>query len=126
MPVTPMPQLALDLLARPLPQLARTNSPSEDDLLFVLEARGVPLPDEVDTFIKGQEADAVWHAAKVIVEIDGEGNHGTWAQINRDHREDAVWRAAGYIVLRYTADQLRDEPDRIAAEIARELISRAA
>jgi very-short-patch-repair endonuclease len=169
MPVTPMPQLALDLaaalplnplrkalanleyrrlidkrtleseacgrgkpgaaklreaLARPMPLLAKTKSPSEDDLLFVLEARGVRLPDEANVYVEGKEADAVWHDAMLIVEIDGEGNHGEWDQIIRDNRGDAIWRAAGYQVLRYTADELRDEPDRIAAEIARELISR--
>lgn len=171
MPVTPMPQLALDLAAAlelnpmrralanleyrrlidkqtleatacaqgkrgtvPLrralehhePKLARTRSPSEEDLLFVLERNGVPLPDETDTYIDHQEVDAVWYAAKLVVEIDAEGNHGKWSQIERDHRKDMILRKLGYHVLRYTAEQLRDDPDGIAAEIARTLVSRTA
>lgn len=171
MPVTPMPQLALDLaaalqlnpmrralanleyrrlidkrtladeacgrgkpgaarlraaLARPMPLLAKTKSPSEDDLLFVLEAYDVRLPDDVNVYIGREQVDAVWYTAKLIVEIDAEGNHGTDSQIERDHRKDMVLRAAGYTVLRYTAEQLRTEPGRIAAEIARELASRTA
>jgi hypothetical protein len=171
MPVTPMPQLALDLaselelnptrkalanleyrrlidlrtlereactrgkrggaplkraIARHEPKLAKTKSPGEDDLLFILEAHDVPLPDETDIYIRDEEVDAVWHAAKLIVEIDGEGNHGTWSQINRDRRKDMILRDLGYLVLRYAPEQLRDEPDKVAAEIASYLVSRTA
>jgi hypothetical protein len=171
MPVTPMPELALDLaatlglndmrkalanleyrrlidlrtlerqacvrgkrgtaplkqaIARHEPKLAKTKSPGEDDLLLLLEAHDVPLPDETDIYIKDEEVDAVWHAAKLIVEIDGEGNHGTWSQINRDRRKDMILRELGYLVLRYTAEQLRTMPGQIAGEIARQLISRTA
>jgi hypothetical protein len=113
-------------IARHLPHLATTKSPWEDRLLFVLEGNDVPLPDATDTCIEGEEVDSVWYAAKLVVEIDGEGNHGTWGQGRRDRRKDMKLRELGYLVLRYTPDQLESEPARVAADILNALISRTA
>ena len=115
-----------EAIARHEPKLARTKSPSEDDLLFILEASDVPLPDETNTYVDGEEVDAVWHKPKVVVEIDGEGNHGTPHQRERDRRKDMKLRKLGYLVVRFTAEQLRDDPAAVAAEIRTALLSRTA
>ncbi len=100
------------------PRFARTNSPWEDELLLICERNGIPPPDKTDTHIGGVEVDAVWHRAKLIVEIDGRDNHRSWAQIVRDRRNELDLRARGYLILRYTREQLTLEPARVAADIA--------
>jgi hypothetical protein len=116
----------LKAIGRHEPKLARTKSPEEDRLIFICEDYGVPKPDETNTYIQGIEADAVWHKAKLIVEVDGEGNHGTWSQIQRDRRNDKILRDFGYLVIRYTPDQLKDNPEQVAAELAHHLAIRTA
>jgi very-short-patch-repair endonuclease len=103
------------------PRHARTNSPWEDELLVLCERHRIPKPDEMDTYIAGLEVDAVWHAAKLIVEIDGRDNHRTWAQAVRDRGNELTLRGLGYTVLRYTRTQLEREAERVAAEIAQHL-----
>ena len=100
------------------PRFARTNSPFEDELLLICRRHGIPPPDETDAHIEGIEVDAVWYGAKLIVEIDGRDNHRTWAQIARDRRNELHLRARGYLILRYTSEQLGLEPARVAADIA--------
>ncbi len=62
-------------LRRHMPQLARTKSPGEIDLLLVCEQEDVPLP-LVNHPLLGFTVDAVWLEERVVVEIDGEGGHG--------------------------------------------------
>ncbi|MHB8691401.1 MAG: endonuclease domain-containing protein [Solirubrobacteraceae bacterium] len=116
----------LTAIGRHEPKLAKTKSPGEDRLLFICEDYDVPKPDETNIYIHGIESDAVWHKAKLIVEVDGEGNHGTWSQVKRDRRNDKTLRGFGYTVLRYTPDQLKDDPEQVAAEIAHHLAIRTA
>jgi uncharacterized membrane protein len=106
------------------PLHARTNSPWEDGLLLLCERHAIPPPDETDTHIAGIEADAVWHDAKLIVEIDGRDNHRTWAQITRDRRHELTLRGLGYTILRYTREQLAGEPARVAGEIGSYVLNR--
>lgn len=41
------------------------------------------------------------------------------AQLNRDHRRDLALRAAGYIVVRYTEAQVREQPEDVAVDLRR-------
>ncbi|MBV9537044.1 MAG: DUF559 domain-containing protein [Solirubrobacterales bacterium] len=43
--------------------------------------------------------------------------HATPAQVNRDRRRDLKLRAAGYIVLRYSYDQIMREPDVVLVDL---------
>jgi very-short-patch-repair endonuclease len=70
--------------------------------------------------------DAVWWLQKVVVEVDGRDNHSSWAQIKRDRRKDLELRRAGFLVLRYTYDQIRFEAQQVAADIRAALAARAA
>ena len=56
--------------------------------------------------------------AKLVVEIDETSGHKTPAQIRQDRQREFDLRANGYIVLRYTEEQLMTMPEAIAAEIA--------
>ncbi len=97
-------------LAAHLPELAETRSRAERALLHLCRAHGLPLP-RINTPLHGHLVDAVWPEARVVVEVDGYGNHRSRAQLRRDHRRDLELRAAGFATLRYTEDQLEMTPE---------------
>lgn len=109
-----------DALQIHLPQLAHTRSRAERLLLIIGQAAGVPVP-ATNVRVNGWLVDAYWPHAKLVVEIDGTQAHKTPAQIRRDHQRDFELRQAGYIVLRYTEDQLETNPDAIVSELQRYL-----
>jgi hypothetical protein len=100
-----------------LPALALTRSRIERLFLALCQRYGIPIP-ETNVYFLGWLLDAVWHASKLVVEIDETSGHKTPAQIRQDRRREFELRAAGYIVLRYTEEQLMTMPEAIAAEIA--------
>jgi hypothetical protein len=103
-------------LDKHLPQLARTRSELERVFLPLCERGGIPIP-EINVTVNGVLADAVWRDALVVVELDGLGGHRTRAQIEKDRRNDLRLRAAGYMVLRYTWDQVTRAPDLVLADL---------
>jgi predicted transcriptional regulator of viral defense system len=107
------------------PKLALTRSPLEEAFLALCETYEIPLPD-VNVTLEGFLVDAVWRQERVIVELDGDQAHGTAAQRNRDHRRDLVLRRAGFLVLRYTWDQVTREPWLVAADVRARLAERTA
>ena len=71
----------------------------------------------------GIKPDFHWPAERVIVETDGRETHLTRAAFQADRRRDAALAADGYIVLRFTWADVRDQPavivDRLRAVFAR-------
>jgi hypothetical protein len=108
------------------PRFGRTLSALEDDFLLVCEAHDIPKPDEVNVRIQGILCDLVYREPKLIVELDGAGNHHSPAQISRDRANDLTLRAHGWLVLRYGWRQVHDDPEGIREEILRELAARRA
>jgi Protein of unknown function (DUF559) len=106
------------------PLFAQTQSPFEDDYIELCELLDIPKPDRISVRVLGIPVDAVYEDAMVIVELDGIGNHHSPAQIRRDHRNDKTLRDAGWLVLRYTTDQLEQDPEGVRDEIIRELTRR--
>ena len=53
-----------------------------------------------------------------MVEVDGYKYHGHRAAFERDRRRDQVIVSAGYLVLRITWRQLREEPLFVVARLA--------
>jgi len=104
-------------LKRHEPKLARTRSPLERIFLPFCERTGIPLPDDVNVWIEGVLVDAVWREQRVVVELDGEGNHSSWAQIQRDRSNELRLRAARYDVRRYGWVQLDDEPTLVESDL---------
>jgi very-short-patch-repair endonuclease len=78
---------------------------------------------EIDQMVGGYLVDALWRDEMLIVECDGEGNHGTDRQIRRDATRDLRLRDLGFMVIRYTYDLL-DDPWAIHADIMRNLEER--
>jgi very-short-patch-repair endonuclease len=73
--------------------------------------------------VSGILVDAVWRAARVVVELDGLQGHRSRAQIERDRMNDLRLRAAGYTVLRYTWEQLTKEPELVLSDLKLALLS---
>jgi hypothetical protein len=103
-------------LERHLPQLARCRSEFERRFLLLCDARGLPLPD-VNVRYRGFTIDAMWRRERVAVELDGLDAHRTPAQLESDHQRDLVLRAGGFIVLRYTWNQVTCQPDMVEADV---------
>jgi very-short-patch-repair endonuclease len=89
--------------------------------------RQAQLPQPLaNRMLHGFLADFLWAEAKLIVEVDGYGTHGTRQAFESDRRRDQVHVANGYVVIRVTWEQLRKEPLAVIARIAQTLIQRAA
>jgi very-short-patch-repair endonuclease len=81
---------------------------------------GLPQP-QTNVRLGRYEADFLWAAEKVIVEVDSWRYHGNPRAFERDRRKDLALQTAGYQVIRITAKQLELEPYVIVAQIARAL-----
>jgi hypothetical protein len=105
------------------PRLARTRSALEVDFLLFCERFGLPLP-EVNVRIHGIVVDALFRRQRVVVELDGGRNHGSWAQIKRDRRNELILRGHGLLVVRYTWDQVNYEPELVHSDLRATLDAR--
>lgn len=106
--------------------------PDKGDLKSLLEAElrmvcaeySVPIP-ETNRKIGPDEVDAVWWDAKLVAELDGRKFHGD----SFAHRDDAEktrrLRALGFLVLRFTWEEVTGSPEVVAARILLELERRA-
>jgi very-short-patch-repair endonuclease len=103
-------------LRRHAPELARTKSKLEQ-AFHALCRRGQIPAFEVNRRLCGFTVDTFWADLGVVVELDGVQGHATPAQIRRDHRRDLILRAAGYIVVRYSYDQVMYEGDAVLADL---------
>lgn len=113
-------------LKRHEPKLARTRSPLERIFLPFCEARGIPLPDDVNVLIEGILVDAVWWKQRLVVELDGKDNHSSWAQIQRDRSNELKLRAARFDVMRYGTVQFEEQPELVARDLLARVSSAAA
>jgi very-short-patch-repair endonuclease len=87
----------------------------------------LPRPELNGTVELGEltiEADAVWHDAKLIVELDGMQAHATRHAFETDRERDRIAALHGWLVIRITSRQLAEQPTRIARDIRRLLKER--
>lgn len=87
---------------------------------FVREHR-LPAPEQ-NVLVLGHEVDALWPAAKLIVELDSWEYHRHRAAFERDRARDPKLLIAGYRTIRITHRRLDREANRLADEI-RQLIA---
>lgn len=93
-----------------------TRSDLEQRFLALVSGAGLPTP-KMNAVIDGREVDAVWHAERVAVELDGYAFHSDRVAFIKDRRKANHLQLAGWQPLRYThADLLHDR-----ARIVREL-----
>jgi very-short-patch-repair endonuclease len=67
------------------------------------------------------EADAVWHNARLIAELDGYAYHRTPAAFERDRERDRAAVAAGWRVIRITWRQLEGDRRGVVRDLRRAL-----
>lgn len=106
-----------------IPQLAHTKSDLEDEYLYLCRRHGIPLPT-VNARVHGQEPDCFWPELGLVVELDGGRNHSSASQRHRDQRKDLDLRAHGLTVVRYSEDQVFNDPERTAADTLAQLEQR--
>lgn len=95
---------------------AEGRSPLETRYSEFVRAHELPAPvQNVD--VLGHEVDALWPAAKLIVELDSWEHHGHRAAFERDRARDPKLLIADYRTIRVTHRRLDREPDQLAAEI---------
>lgn len=92
------------------------RSPLEVRFSAFVREHELPAPfQNVD--VLGHEVDALWPAAKLIVELDSWEYHGHRAAFERDRARDPKLLIAGYRTLRVTHRRLDREAAQLAAEI---------
>jgi hypothetical protein len=95
--------------------LAGEKGPKSRAELAFLRLVGEPRPLS-NADVEGEEVDAHWPDRRLIVEVDGHG-HRRPAQRRDDTRRDAKLRAAGWTVLRVTAEEVEHAPERVLGSL---------
>jgi very-short-patch-repair endonuclease len=103
-----------------LPELARVESALEFEFLALVARHDLPRP-QVQARIGPFRVDALWPAARVVVELDGHRFHAGPAEAEADRRRDLELRGMGYVVLRYTWHQVTREGEAVIADLRRAL-----
>jgi predicted transcriptional regulator of viral defense system len=109
--------------------LARYKGPTitrrelEERFLALCRSTSLPSP-AVNAWIAlddgtAYQADFLWREQRLIVETDGWDAHGTRQAFEHDRRRDRSLCLAGYTVVRFTWRDVLEEPDEVAATVAR-------
>jgi very-short-patch-repair endonuclease len=98
----------------------RSRSDLETLFLDLCHRHRLPLP-EVNVKLGRWEVDFLWREQRLVVEADSWTYHRGSVSFEDDHARDLDLRAAGYTVLRFTDQQLEEEPGRVVADVARAL-----
>jgi len=102
--------------------IATDRTRSDLESLFLALVRRYRLPDpEVNVKLGRYEVDFLWRPQRLVVETDFWNYHRGSVAFHADHERDLDLRAAGFTVLRFTDRQLEAEPERVVADIRREL-----
>lgn len=97
-----------------------TRSDLETAFLTLFNRHGI-LPPEVNPKLGRYEVDFLWRSQRLVVEADTWTYHRGSIAFEADHERDLDLRRQGYAVLRFTDKQLETEPERLAADIRKEL-----
>jgi very-short-patch-repair endonuclease len=99
---------------------ALTRSELERRLRTLVQQGQLPWP-LFNAPLLGFVVDAVWPAAKLVLEVDGYQAHGHRAAFERDRLRDQRLVAHGYVVVRVTWRQLVEEPMAVLVRLAEAL-----
>lgn len=100
---------------------ALTRSEAESRFLELVRGTGLDQP-EVNRVVHGHEVDFYWPHSGIAVEIDGFAYHSSRHSFATDRRRDArLFSTAGVQVLRFTWEQIVQEPKATLVTLARAL-----
>jgi hypothetical protein len=105
-----------------------TENDFEELFVEFLDLYGLPRPRLNATLpVRGRllRPDCMWPEQRVLVELDGRGAHGTERAFQSDRKRDRVLLVEGWRSTRVTWEQLRDEPDTLAADLRSLLTKRS-
>ncbi|HEX6713576.1 MAG TPA: DUF559 domain-containing protein [Thermoleophilaceae bacterium] len=105
----------------------RTRSEMEELFWTLVLDENLPRPELNGTVELGEltiEADVIWRAAKLIIELDGQRAHLTKHAFETDRERDRVAALKEWLVIRVTWRQLTQERSRLARDIRRLLEQR--
>jgi hypothetical protein len=97
-----------------------TRSDLEVAFLALFASHRIPHP-EVNVKLGRWEVDFLWREERLVVEADYWTYHRGSVAFEADHERDLDLRQRGYAVLRFTDRQLEAAPERVVADIRREL-----
>ncbi len=100
------------------------RSDLEEDFLALCAHHRLP-SSETNVKLGRWEVDFLWREQKLVVEIDSFLYHRGSVSFHEDHARDLDLRRRGYVVLRFTEKQLEEEPEHLAADVARALSEKA-
>lgn len=98
----------------------KRESALEDELAHLVRERGLPEPVfqfEVETPMGSVRLDAAYPDVMVGIEADGYAWHSTPDQLRRDRHRQNHLQLMGWLLLRYTHDDITHRADEVAAEI---------
>ena len=104
-----------------------TRNDFEERFAALIDSYELPRPRfNADIAIGGRfiSPDCLWADARLIVELDGRGAHGTRRAFEEDRERDRLLVADGWRVIRVTWRQLCDEEARVAADLRKALAQR--
>ena len=95
-------------------------SDSDLEVLFrpIAAEAGLPFPLSKQ-LVNGWEVDFYWPDLGLVVETDGLRYHRTASSQTRDIRRDRAHALAGMTALRFAHYEVKHEPARVRAELAR-------
>lgn len=100
---------------------ARSGSPPETRLRLILVRSGLPRPVPQHPVVVDDQRllwlDLAYPEQRLGVEYDGGGHFATPEQARKDAQRHTRLVAAGWRVLRYTSEEMRQAPGRIVAEV---------
>ena len=96
---------------------AITDSELERRFLRLIRASALP-PPRTQAWLNGYRVDFFWPDLGLVVETDGLRYHRTPSQQRRDRQRDQVHTVAGFTHLRFTAAQVRFEPEQVVTTLA--------
>ncbi len=94
----------------------QARSPLEERFAEFCEAHRLPQP-ATNVLVLGHEVDALWPAARLVVELDSWEFHADRAAFQRDRARDSERLVAGYRTIRVTHDRLDHEAATLLAEL---------
>jgi very-short-patch-repair endonuclease len=94
-----------------------TDSELEWRFLRLVRAAGLPMP-RTQVWLNGFRVDFYWPELGLVVETDGLRYHRTASQQQTDRLRDQAHTVAGLTHLRFTAAQIRHQPQRTMKTLA--------